>query len=448
LVSVDYLSDPVPYLRIDGYITPEDVSVPVKDKHKIQFMAALPDKFNGRYFMFSKGGTGNYLPDPPEQQLIDGFAVGTCRKSYAIGLFDFDFLKEPDEKENYLYRAVHLTAVATQQLTREYYDIEKIYRYISGCSGGGNSGLMNAITYGTEDFDGVIRGASPIVNVWHKNEMRILQYISEKPSRWISPELLAAAEAEIIEAYDAVDGMLDGLIWDDTKIDFDEQLLSDVGFTQDQIDAFNFIRTGWDSLVHFEPVTGEPAHVPGFSISRITHWTSYQFGEAPPPWTAGMVDVPISFTLCDSMMRAEFGEDYNFLTDFDINDPEDELMIDEALVGGTGDSFSDWSEFRDSGGKFLYYHGADDPADPPGDIIMHYEFLSQREATPDDLNSWARFFLVPGLDHCDGGPGPQDVPDRVLDALILWVEQGKAPEYIVTIKDVNKIFLLLPYQPE
>ena len=39
---------------------------------------------------------------------------------------------------------------------------------------------------------------------------------------------------------------------------------------------------------------------------------------------------------------------------------------------------------------------------------------------------FARFFLAPGVSHCAGGPGPQ--PAGVLDAVLTWVEEGKAPE--------------------
>lgn len=36
-----------------------------------------------------------------------------------------------------------------------------------------------------------------------------------------------------------------------------------------------------------------------------------------------------------------------------------------------------------------------------------------------------RLFLAPGIGHCAGGPGP--MPSGQLDALVSWVENGKAP---------------------
>ncbi len=37
--------------------------------------------------------------------------------------------------------------------------------------------------------------------------------------------------------------------------------------------------------------------------------------------------------------------------------------------------------------------------------------------------------MAPGMGHCDGGPGPHTW-DR-LQPLVDWVEQGRAPEFIV-----------------
>src|SRR5262249_20752220 len=48
---------------------------------------------------------------------------------------------------------------------------------------------------------------------------------------------------------------------------------------------------------------------------------------------------------------------------------------------------------------------------------------------------YARLFMVPGMFHCAGGPGP-----NVFDAitpLMNWVENGVAPETIVATKFVN-----------
>jgi feruloyl esterase len=47
---------------------------------------------------------------------------------------------------------------------------------------------------------------------------------------------------------------------------------------------------------------------------------------------------------------------------------------------------------------------------------------------------YARLFMVPGMFHCSGGPGP-NVFDG-LTPLVNWVEQGVAPETIIAAKFV------------
>jgi len=40
-----------------------------------------------------------------------------------------------------------------------------------------------------------------------------------------------------------------------------------------------------------------------------------------------------------------------------------------------------------------------------------------------------RIFMVPGMAHCGGGPGPNSW-DK-LAPLVAWVEKGEAPDYVV-----------------
>jgi feruloyl esterase len=60
---------------------------------------------------------------------------------------------------------------------------------------------------------------------------------------------------------------------------------------------------------------------------------------------------------------------------------------------------------------------------------------------------FARLFLVPGMQHCGGGPGP-DIFDAV-STMERWVEAGEAPERIVashkTQGQVDRTRPLCPY---
>ena len=53
-------------------------------------------------------------------------------------------------------------------------------------------------------------------------------------------------------------------------------------------------------------------------------------------------------------------------------------------------------------------------------------------AKDQSAKDYARLFLIPGVLHCAGGPGPDKVD--WLDAISDWVEEGKAPERLLASK--------------
>ena len=73
-------------------------------------------------------------------------------------------------------------------------------------------------------------------------------------------------------------------------------------------------------------------------------------------------------------------------------------------------------------------------------------------ASSKELDGFFRFFRVPGMFHCNSGPGawvigqgggdsakgvPFKSPNNVLAALVRWVENGTAVEDIIGTKFVN-----------
>jgi feruloyl esterase len=100
---------------------------------------------------------------------------------------------------------------------------------------------------------------------------------------------------------------------------------------------------------------------------------------------------------------------------------------------------ADLKRFQDRGGKLIVYHGWSDPAIPPLNAIDYFESV-QKKMGVKTAESFARLFMVPGMQHCGGGPGPNvitapfDAQHDVRTAVERWVEQGQAPEQIVATK--------------
>ncbi|GAC1544193.1 MAG: hypothetical protein NVS2B9_11400 [Myxococcales bacterium] len=59
----------------------------------------------------------------------------------------------------------------------------------------------------------------------------------------------------------------------------------------------------------------------------------------------------------------------------------------------------------------------------------------QRDEALERTQRFARLFMVPGLWHCSGGPGPNKFD--MLSALESWVEQGEAPDQVIGTKYVK-----------
>jgi hypothetical protein len=82
--------------------------------------------------------------------------------------------------------------------------------------------------------------------------------------------------------------------------------------------------------------------------------------------------------------------------------------------------------FIGHGGKLLLYHGMADPFFSTLDTEHYYERLAKDNGGLDKVMSFARYFPVPGMNHCAGGPALDNFD--ALTAITQWVEQGKAPD--------------------
>jgi hypothetical protein len=99
-------------------------------------------------------------------------------------------------------------------------------------------------------------------------------------------------------------------------------------------------------------------------------------------------------------------------------------------------------------GKIIMWHGWEDPAISGHSAVAYYERVLRENH---DARDFFRLFMVPGMLHCGGGPGPnsfgQSLPQAkplsssarhdILSALELWVEKGVPPKRIDAVKYVN-----------
>lgn len=116
--------------------------------------------------------------------------------------------------------------------------------------------------------------------------------------------------------------------------------------------------------------------------------------------------------------------------EFDINDYTSGKA--DLMMSITDATDPDLSRFlKDHGGKLIIYHGlvdtlivAESTRDYYNDMV-DTTFAGSLASAKDK----ARLFLVPGMAHCAGGPGPNSW-DK-LAPLVDWVENGNAPDAVI-----------------
>ena len=131
--------------------------------------------------------------------------------------------------------------------------------------------------------------------------------------------------------------------------------------------------------------------------------------------------------------------------DFNFDRDTDRALA--AKIGGMPleqvyDSKPDLSAFKARGGKLVLFQGWSDFQVTPLVDVEYYQGMVARygQAATD---SFLRFFLLPGMGHCSGGPGfshiggatgapiKDDADHDMVRAVEAWVEKGRAPEQFI-----------------
>ena len=82
--------------------------------------------------------------------------------------------------------------------------------------------------------------------------------------------------------------------------------------------------------------------------------------------------------------------------------------------------------FKNRGGKMIMYHGGSDTSFSVKDTTDYYDGLNAANAG--NAASFVRLFVVPGMNHCSGGPATDQFD--TFTPLVSWVENGVAPDSI------------------
>ncbi|NBW10572.1 MAG: tannase/feruloyl esterase family alpha/beta hydrolase [Caulobacteraceae bacterium] len=445
ITSATPTAAPLPHCRIEGYITTTNPG-----PNRVNFRLQLPDSnWQNRYYFIGMGGAAGYVPSdsqiPAGNPLVQGFAVAGTDTGHTGDILDWSFLADPAKARDHIDRGAHVTAVATQQITRAYYGGQAFYRYTSGCSGGGRM-TTEAIERHPEDYDGVLLGApGGRSSATMLAFINAAQQMAREPGSWVSPAKFAMLDAKVTAACDEIDGAKDEIIQDHTKCHFDFDTLACADgdkpdcLTQPELKSIKSIVAG--------PRSPSGQIKVGFPISNMSVWAGFM-GQVPPPWSdastpQNMMRSSPGYIIGSSLAKVLFGPDFDVMK-MDLND---QATIDRWWEATKKLDFgwpysANLAAYHANGGKVLMWNGVSDPCCIDTEMEQYYKDAATSVGGMDDLRTFASFYRVPGMGHCGSGTGPGDAPDMLMTTLINWVEKGEAPGPVVAHRGTDRQQLL------
>ena len=387
------------------------------------------ENWNGKFEAVGNGGWAGVISYPAMASVLqEGYATASTDTGHKGGNANFA-IGHPEKVVDFAYRSVHETTVKAKAIVTAFYDRGPRLSYWNGCSTGGRQGLMEAQRY-PEDFDAILAGAPANYQTHlHTWDLGVAVPVLKDPSAVVSAAKAAALNKAVIAACDARDGVKDGLLNDPRACKFDPATLickagdSDSCLTAPQLAAVK--------RMYAPAKTSAGQYIfPGKEPGSETGWNAIAGGTAPAGVSLGSFQVAY--------------DDLNW--DWRSFDVDRDLKIVDEKVGTIVNAINpDLSAFKARGGKLLLYHGWNDTAISPGNTIDYYSSVLSKMGAKQD--SWIRLFMAPGMQHCGGGPGPNQV--NYMSALERWRESGITPDqlqaYHVTNNRVDMARPLCPY---
>lgn len=438
--------------------------------YAIRFRLRMPTAtWNGRFFMGGGGGTNGNLVDPVAR-VAEGYAtigndgghdnavnnVPTAGGTASFGV-------DPQARIDFAYNAYDQVTQVGKALVGRFYRRAAKHAYFVGCSEGGREGLLMTQRF-PGHYDGVIAGAPvlhlPLGPLSGLYTTRLfaglatrsgLQLTNGAPAigkTYSDPDLLMLRNA-VLGACDRLDGLADGIV--DNLAACTTPLVgaklaeiactgakNDSCLTQDQIATMQKAYEGtFDSkgkrLYSDWQWDGGIGGLNGSTFNPS--WRSWWIGAYASPTNNAIklnfaTALAVAYTTPPRLpISTADSLKYSLGYDFDTEPAKLYAASGPYTQSAAQLYFTDSPDlgaFRSRGGKLMVYHGASDSSISINDTLRWYEAMNAQMGG--QAPGFARFFAVPGMAHCSGGPAT----DRfdMLPQLVEWVEKGKAPDAV------------------
>ncbi len=425
--------------------------------YAIGFEMRLPLDWNRRFFYQGNGGLdGNLVPafgdvsggGPLTSALLQGFAVISSDAGHNASQ-NPTFGIDPQARLDFGYQAVGKLTPMAKSVIQAAYQHKPDYSYIGGCSNGGRHAMVAAARY-PDEYDGYLVGSpgfhlpkAAVANIYGAQQYAPLAVpgavYPDGPFAGL-PDISGAVtvaewqllSSKVLERCDALDGVVDGMVQSTRSCQSAFHLDTDVPTCPGSRDgtclsagqkiAIGNIFTGAKTSAGSPIYSGFPFDA-GHAASGTMFWEyiaplildSGAVGlvlGTPPADPASFVPPLFALTGSIDQMAASI-------------DATNQTYTESAQSFAVPPDLTRLDGLRRGGKRMVVYHGASDPIFSPDDTARWFEALNQSASA----QNVARLYLVPGMNHCSGGPATDQFD--LLTPLIRWVEQGEPPTQVV-----------------
>ncbi|ALK96798.1 esterase [Massilia sp. WF1] len=420
---------------------------PVDGKsYAIGFEMRLPLNWNGRFFYQANGGVdGSVLPalgpvgggGPLDNALNQGFAVISSDAGHGAPTPFFGI--DPQARLDYGYQAVGKLTPMAKAVIKAAYGKAPDRSYIGGCSNGGRHTMVAAARY-ADQYDGFLVGdpgfrlpLAAIANIAGGKTYAALASTPGDLGTGFTQAERALVSNAVLGKCDALDGAADGLVQDTKACQAAFDLNRDVPTCSGARDGTCLSTAQKSSIAALfagaKTESGAAIYTsfPYDAGLATGGWASWKFS-SPIQRDAGAVafiwavppEDPATFDGLKFVLNGSLDAMLAKINATSVTYPEN------AMSFMTPPNPSNLALLKSRGAKMLVYHGTSDPIFSSDDTTAWYEAL--RTANGGDAANFARFYRVPGMNHCSGGPATDQFD--MLTPLVNWVEKGQAPDSV------------------
>jgi len=430
------------YCAVTGLISPVSPAAPA-----IEFQVNLPSIWNGKAVQLGGGGYDGTLVTATGRAALEPADVATPLKQGFVTLgsdgghkggpgFDGRFGLNDEALLNYGKESIKKTHDVAIALVRERYGRAPGKFYFIGGSQGGHEALDAAARY-PADYDGVVSNY-PAYNVTmlHLASLNVGKAVyGNNGAGWLSPAKTRLLTDAVYAACDtvALDGVKDGIISNVAGCN----AAFNIGTVKEKLacpagqDVDSCLTPAQIAAV--ERITS--SYRPEFPRWPLLEGALFQvsdFGTRPVPTNPPAQTDALLYNAGAATSKYIISRDPSL--DALTFDPDTSAALrartqEVAKVMDVTDV--DLSAFRKKGGKIILVHGTVDDFISPHNTVAYYN--RQREVQgAKALDSFLRFYLVPGLGH---GMGPFDAKYDGLLVLQEWVERDRVPGTLTAVDE-------------